>query len=319
MISQESVILTLQNAIKGALIPLINEQVILLDCPYHINIGDTLIWQGELDFLKSINKYPIAQHSKDTFEFSLLEKEIIICLHGGGNFGDLYRGAQEFRKEVISCYPNNRIVMFPQTVWYEDKSLIEEDCKVFSKHKDLHLCARDMVSYEMLKRYFPNNSVLLVPDMAFYIDKKLLGNQNKYSTGNSSVYIKRLDKELDDSKRIDLYKIDEIRDWPGFEKYPLRFRVVDQFLKILRRCPKSRGVIGKIIDKYMINIVRRRQIQNGVSFLSKYQTIYTTRLHAMILGLLLNKDIKAIDNKSHKLSSFIGTWLQNEENIELIN
>lgn len=307
----------LRRVIHSTLTPIINNDVILLDCPYHINIGDTLIWQGELDYLDSIHRNPIAQHSHDTFNFYPLSAHTVICLHGGGNFGDLYREAQEFRKQVIRKYPNNRIVLFPQSVWYEDKSLIEEDSKLFSKHTNLFLCARDNDSYEFMKQHFPLNTVLLVPDMAFYINGEHLKGDCINKNGLSTVYIKRLDKELDKETYMDISD-KEIRDWPSFERFPLSFRIIDQFLKILRTWPFSIGFVGGVIDKIMNSYIRKKQVRKGVRFLNQYNSIITTRLHAMILGLLLNKKVVGIDNITHKISAYYRTWLTNDKRVEIV-
>ena len=67
--------------------------------------------------------------------------------------------------------------MFPQSIWYEDESLIAKDAAVMARHNDLTLCARDKWSYNFLKEHFGKNKILLVPDMAFYISDEYL---NKY-------------------------------------------------------------------------------------------------------------------------------------------
>ena len=40
----------LQVFVKEALTPLVTSDYWLLEVPYYTNVGDTLIWQGELDF-----------------------------------------------------------------------------------------------------------------------------------------------------------------------------------------------------------------------------------------------------------------------------
>ena len=61
-----------------------------------------------------------------------------------------------FYLKILQKYLNNRIIMFPQTVYYSDIELMKSDAKVFAKHKDLYLCARDKVSYDILKKNFTN-------------------------------------------------------------------------------------------------------------------------------------------------------------------
>ena len=72
--------------------------------------------------------------------------------------------------------PNNKIIFLPQTVWFEHEENMKKCAEILSRHKNLVICARDKVSYEILKKNF-SNEILLVPDMAltaaeyFAVDK----------------------------------------------------------------------------------------------------------------------------------------------------
>ena len=46
----------LRKKIKDKLSPLIDNDYVLLDLPYHKNIGDILIWAGEIEFLKTLKR-----------------------------------------------------------------------------------------------------------------------------------------------------------------------------------------------------------------------------------------------------------------------
>lgn len=56
--------------------------------------------------------------------------------------------------------------------------------------------------------------------------------------------------------------------------------------------------------------------RRGVEFVSQYKAVYTTRLHVMILSVLLEKPVQFIDNSYGKLSSFYDTWLKNCRGVE---
>jgi pyruvyl transferase EpsO len=58
-----------------------------------------------------------------------------------------------------------------------------------------------------------------------------------------------------------------------------------------------------------------RAIRNAVGFFSRYQTVYTDRLHAMLLGLLLERKVCAFDNSYGKLSSYRDMWLSGMESL----
>lgn len=162
----------LRQLIIKQLCPLINNDYVLLDIPNHSNIGDNLIWEGELLFLKqNLSQYNMRYSANFiNCDLSNVSSNDIILMHGGGNWGDLYPACQNLRVKVVKKFPHNRIIIFPQTVFYNDKSKLKLECSVFNSHSDIHICLRDEVSYNILKEYISEDKLLLLPDMAFFID-----------------------------------------------------------------------------------------------------------------------------------------------------
>ena len=78
----------LSKKISEVLTPLINRDYWLLEVPYYSNIGDTLIWQGERDFLAGLPHKCRGMHSLESFAFPEIDKNDLILFQGGGNFGD---------------------------------------------------------------------------------------------------------------------------------------------------------------------------------------------------------------------------------------
>lgn len=301
----------LRGVIQQQLLPLMGKEVVLVDAPYYHNVGDVLIWQGIVDFLKDNGIKLLSTSSSDTFTFPELKKDLTLLLIGGGNFGDLYRWAQDMRLKVIEKYPNNRIVMFPQSVWYEDKKLIEADSQRMLRHKDLHFCARDKYSFDFFKKYFSKVDVRLVPDMAFYIaDERLEPYRKKMTT--KTLFLRRIDKELIASTPEIKDNNIEVRDWTSLEKKPKKIDLIQRICWKANRAnylKRYKKIIFKSIDRYAEVGVRNYFVKSGCQFLSSYKEIITTRLHAMILGILLHKPIKIIDNSTGKLTAFANSWL----------
>jgi pyruvyl transferase EpsO len=90
-------------------------------------------------------------------------------LHGGGNFGDIYRKHQMLRNQIATTFGDYKIIAFPQTVHFQDPERLEEAQKAFKQHSALTLVARGTPSFEYLKSNFPSNQVLLSTDCAFMI------------------------------------------------------------------------------------------------------------------------------------------------------
>lgn len=303
----------LRNTIRQELSSLIKDkECILLEAPYHNNIGDLCIWQGEIEFLNSIGAKLLFTKSLYWTPTDNINPQTVILLSGGGNFGDIYRSSQSCRLEIIAKYPHNRIVMFPQSVWYDDKGLIAQDAAIMSQHKDLWLCARDKTTYEFFKKHFPSNHVLLVPDMAFYLsDSQLNHYRNKENSGRR-LFMRRTDGELVKTTPGTL-EVADVRDWPGFADTDLKYYFFHQAKRGIRVLSSIWLPIGRqwerIIDKIADKSLRPRLVNSGLELISNYDQITTTRLHALILSVLLGKNVEYIDNKTGKLSDYVDTWL----------
>jgi len=314
----EEKIAQLRSNIREKLTPLITGDYIHLDNPYHTNIGDTLIWEGECQFLSSLPYKCLQSSSSATWRRKPLSPVTVLLLHGGGNFGDLWAGSQDFRKRIIADYPNNRIIMFPQSVWYNDKSLIEGDAAVFAKHKDLYLCARDAWSYEFMKKYFGANHIMRVPDMAFCIDDTKLAPYRGTGQGKE-LYFKRTDRELDTDTLIHVSPNVDIREWPSMEHPSRQISLFLKAIGLYKRLDKLKiapAMFAREIDDYANSVVRQYLVKMGCEFLAPYDHVITTRLHALILSVLLHKPVDFIDNKTGKLSAFASTWLSDLDGVK---
>lgn len=73
-----------------------------------------------------------------------------------------------------------------------------------------------------------------------------------------------------------------------------------------------------ILNRYCAKYFHKKLFNIGVSFLSPYSTIYTTRLHGCILGIMLGKEVHLIDNSYGKNSTFYETWLKDIDNVNLL-
>lgn len=308
----------LRKIINQQILPLIDNDFILLDCPYHENLGDTLIWEGETIFYKQLKYKCLFSSSLWTFYKRSIPAETIICLHGGGNFGDLWERHHKFRKEIIELHPQNRVIIFPQTVWYENSENIKKDETFFAQHPNVTMCARDKVSYSFMKEHFPKNTILLVPDMAFFIDFEKYGQINNKETGKV-LYAKRLDKELKtDTTPSFIPPNAEIHDWPTFEYKATKYDRADYIVGWLNFFANIKGVkpINRLIDLMRIHFYRPQYLKDCINFINQYDTIYSTRLHIAIASAMMGKTVYLMDNSYGKNSNFYDTWLTDMENVD---
>ncbi|MFW5886131.1 MAG: polysaccharide pyruvyl transferase family protein [Bacteroidota bacterium] len=319
----DSILNSLKKIIFEQLSPLINNNYIFLDLPYYTNIGDTLIYKGTEEFLKTLPYKCLYKTAIETYHKPKISKEVIILLQGGGNFGDIWRRHTEFCLRIINEFPENRIIILPQTVFYKDKTILKADAYLMSKHPKLTICARDSVTHQLLKTFFPKNNILLVPDMAFYISQTHL-NKYRKPEQNRELFFKRKDKEFqtfDYKNYLGNNNGIEEHEWPSMERKLFSSGILN-YLKRIHSVFKKFNYINfisaKITDWYAVNIYMPRLIKTGIRFLSRYQYIYTTRLHGAILSILLQKPITFFDNSYGKNSSFYNTWLKDLNDIIMV-
>jgi pyruvyl transferase EpsO len=307
----------LKTQIYNILSPLITDNYWLLELPYYTNIGDILIWKGTEDFLKKFDVRCDYRASSSTFRPLKISGNTIILLQGGGNFGDIWDGPQNFRRKIIKNYPNNKIIILPQTVCYLDETNLKSDVELFRTHKNLIICARDTDSYKLLKSYFFTNTVFLLPDMAFCIDSNILEKYRK-KRGNNILFLRRTDKELNNGVEYSNYINEEyvdVSDWPTIEKMPCSFRLLRYFLAFSQRIP---FLFPELTNMYAAYFFKTDMIKKGIQFISKYKRVYTTRLHTAILCCLLEMPFVLFDNSYGKNSCFFQTWLNDLEKVKLV-
>ena len=147
------------------------------------NLGDVAITYAQSKFLaENLNGYEIVDFpiSRTLTHLKALKnvcsKDDIITIVGGGNMGDMYFDIELLRLLVVSAFPGNRIISFPQTVDYsnskESDYLIKLSQKVYSRHKDLLLCAREATSYATMRQFYPLCDVVLTPDIVMSLDER---------------------------------------------------------------------------------------------------------------------------------------------------
>src|SRR5687767_10135973 len=98
------------------------EACAFLDYPYYSNVGDHLIWCGAGLALHRLNVEVRYVASQMDFSQHVLNKKapnLPILFTGGGNLGDLWPDHQIFREYVICRNPNRKIIIFPQSVFFQ--------------------------------------------------------------------------------------------------------------------------------------------------------------------------------------------------------
>lgn len=292
---------------------------ILLDLPYFSNVGDVLIWQSTLDLLSGLHHKCLYSSSIDSYRKPNINKDVVILLMGGGNFGDLWIRHQHFRHKVLEDFPNNPIVQLPQSICFNDQHFLQEDIKRFSEHKgNVTICTRDEKSFQFVNNNYPTVDSVLLPDMvlAFEVNKYV-----KPIKGTGVLFVKRNDSEsAQNGGKGNIPQDAEVRDWPSMEKLFLSHRIITH--RIIPQTVKldekfGTHITNTVSDLYFKNYFRKRIIKSGLRFVNQYRTVYTTRLHVGIVAALLGKPTIMFDNSYGKIKGVYEKWMNDWNNLNI--
>lgn len=215
----------------------------------------------------------------NTYLKGIIARNDTILLHGGGNFGDLYRFHVNNRNFVIYNFPSNKIIILPQTINYKNEKLAHSDYALYSNATDLIVSARSFESFNFSVKNFPKIRTLFVPDMAF-----MVGNVKPIAEPTYDILvIRRIDKE----KNFLLGKWTSIfnHKFNGKYKYIIRDWFDYQDVKNYKNLQE----LGE----------RRVILMNKI--ISQARLVITDRLHASIMSLLMGKPHIIINEKYNKI------------------
>lgn len=281
--------------------------VIFLDFPFHHNIGDLLIFYGTLYFFKenSINAkaYLPTQSSNIQHVRKYISKKTTIIFHGGGNFGDIYDLHQNTREKIINEFSENKIIILPQTAFFNKNKNKNKSKNIFKKHKNITMFARDKETYELFKEF--SNSVYLIPDMAHQLYGKLPRNKK----GKSTLYFLRKDIEINpvQLKIQENLKNSDYLDWDN-----LITKKDQNILRMTNRIIKINKLLNlKILDILVFKIWHshtEKLVFKMSKLFSSYDNIKTSRLHGHILSCLVDVPSTIIDNSYGKNTAYYRVW-----------
>lgn len=275
-----------------------NKIFVLLSTDYS-NLGDHAMTYAHIKLLKA--KYPSAQIVEvlvgDTLKnirhiASIIEPNDVITLKGGGNVGLEYFREELYRRILIKKFNKNKIILFPQTVYFPETSKGKREfnntLKIFKKHSQFYAFLRDEISYNMVKKHLKERA-FLVPDTVLSLSNLEMNEERQGAT----ICI-RCDKEgiyNKEQKNI----VEEIS-----KKY---FKTIN---------------ITDTVTDYPIPIkIRKKELYSIWKTFSSSKLIITDRLHGMIFSAITSTPCIVLRTYNHKL---VGQykWLKHLNYIKLV-
>ncbi len=253
------------------------------------NLGDVAITIAQEEFLKKnfpdcqIIDFPIAMtysHMKSLK--AIIKEDDIITIVGGGNMGDLYPDIESCRRFILKKFPNNRVVSFPQTVFFENSNHLKQCVNAYAKHRKLTIAAREESSYAIMKAQFPKIEVLLTPDIVLSMKPNLDPRERK-----NALLLIRNDKE-------------------GILSNDTREKIIQSLQQIYYA-----EIADTVIETSRMSIEVRKQRLNAL--LSKIQSssvVITNRLHGMIFCAITDTPCVVLPIKGDKITGVL-KWIEN--------
>lgn len=275
-------------------------KIIIMGIPHHGNIGDNAIAVAEERLIKKyFNNYELYLMQEKYLDTcakrvkNIIKDDDIIFLHGGGNIGDTYVRPEKGRREVIKLFPNNKIIIFPQTAHFSDteegRKELEISKEIYNNHKHLIILAREEKSYKFMKENFYNAKIYLTPDIVMTLHEK--NNIDR----KDALLLFRTDKE----KTLENKNIEKIKEVIN--------RKVGKYL--LSDMNLGSGIVnigGELRDKILSN--KLKEFQSS-------KIVITDRLHGMIFAAITETPCVVFGNFNHKISESY-KWLKNLEYIK---
>jgi len=235
--------------------------------------------------------YSIASSHISAIKRYISEKDIII-LTGGGYLNTFWPSSFEIISNILTVFKDNSVILMPQTIYFEDdeikEKVLESTQKTFSAHKKLLLCAREEVSFKVIKECYPTCKALLLPDIAF---SKLMVKPTKERKGiGVSLRYNSKGKE-----NLDLLN----------EK---------EYTHLLQLCSDIDDIFITSQRDYSLNgyfNLRKRDnlVKGKLQEIANYKLFVTDYLHGSIFSMIAGTPCLSIANATGKSVNVYNTWL----------
>ena len=257
--------------------------------PVYINLGDSAILIAQIEFLKkmgipskAIKEVTCAEYYKDR---ELLKKAIkptdLICGLGGGNMGNQWYWEEKFRYDLLDDFPENPIIIFPQTLYYTQDEKGEQDKEksipYYNERNKLTLVAREEKSYLHMKDLYPNADILLTPDIVL---STTLEDFQTVCTERRNVLL---------CIRNDAEKTIKDSVWQELEDR-------------LKQMSENTVRMDMYSDRDVTKENRRSLVRDKMSEFGSAKLVITDRLHGMIFAVITETPCIVFSNYNHKVS-----------------
>ena len=273
----------------------------LLITPEHGNLGDHAIASAEYALLKDCFLCEITEvklgrmlrYYKNSKSLKWLFGKSDILVTGGGYIGTLWLYADELIRDILTTFPDNKVVLMPNTIFFSDdeegRKWLEDARKVYNSHKNVTICTREKLSYDNALLLLDDHSrVKLIPDMVLSLDECREGQER-----SGAVLCLRKDREktMDDADSTEIYN------WTN--------KIFDS-VKEADMC----------LDHNVHPENRIEELEKQFETFRRAELVITDRLHGMIFAAITGTPCAVFFSMSHKVKGVYDWCLSDVEYIQ---
>lgn len=270
-------------------LPYSENRIFYLGVVAHVNLGDLAQQYCILNWLKeNYPSYDLEMFTSDSVvnekhRFinnlkSIYRPQDIIVFQSGYTTQDLGGYHNLMHEKVVAAIPSARILMLPQTVYFQKKENQEHTAKILNSAQRMLFLARDFVSFETAKEMMPNVVVKAFPDIV----TTLIGTMTFDNPRNGVCLCTRNDGEK-------YYTKEEID--------ALELRLNNDDIKVYQKDTQSTASIKEIRSDL------KGFIEREIESYSHYEVTITDRYHGTIFSLCAGTPVIIIKTTDHKVTT----------------
>lgn len=269
-------------------------QAVMFNSPVYENLGDQAIFLAEEEYCNAngIKIFDCAGADRLIPLYSkLTPKNCLVLISGGGNMGELWMAEELKIRKIIRKFKKNRIVIFPQTVYWnmdteEGRKCFEESKACYGSHPDLTVFVREKMSLEFMRENMPEVKTLMVPDMTMIMERHFDKKRN------GVLLCMRNDKEKTIPEKEQKLLAESLR-----KRYKV-YGTDTCYTRIV--APSSRkAIVDRKLERF-----------------ASAELVITDRLHGMIFAYITHTPCIALDSLSHKIKG-CHEWIKDAGYIRL--
>lgn len=298
------------------------KRILFFELPCFDNLGDHAIAYAQKQFLNDfirkheeyelfvIDGWKTVDALRDYRKYELLED--IVILQGGGNLGNLYEFANVFRKKIMQQLKEHKILLFPQTIYFEDNERrnrqIEEMQKYTNACKRLTMMARDAVSRDIMEKYF-NVPIILINDIVSYLDQS---NEENVDTEKEETRELSFENNTDAKSEFILQNVRTREgiliclrsDCEGSLYADEKKKIMEEAKKTSKQVLVTDTVTGGSLETKD----REQALFEKWRVFRKHRLVITDRLHGMIFSLITATPCIVLANNHYKVTETYKTF-----------